>query len=246
MPNFLATLNNPTTGSADVTLDTNCSIVTVVDHSDYAASTEAGHLLADFTVFRQMKFTFPDGGHVIFDAQALPATWDAPSPSGTPSIALTLPAEAQDGVYTVELSVVPTHTSAVQYSYTVSNPSMVWSPTEGKLYKAIQVVPALVPITDTSYWEEITIEDLSAKYQVSQNFSLVCRKLYQCYEKLVHEANCLVVDDECDDNLLCSNGTFLDAVKLRMLIDGIGYASAQAEWDKATVLTNSAKSICNC
>ena len=227
--------------------DSDCNIVSVTDHSDYAASTEDGHLLANFTVFRQMKFTLPNGDTHLFDAQAIPPTWDAPSPSGTMTVAFTLPAIADDGVYTIDFYVVPTHqTAGVQYGYTISNPSCVWSVAEGKLYKAIQVVPAGTAITDTSYWVEIDIEDLTTKYHIRQKFALTCRSLYQCYEKLVHEANCIITTDECDDNLLCSNGTFLSAVKLRMLIDGIGYASAQNEFDKVTVLTNSAKSICNC
>lgn len=247
MPNFLASLTDPTTSAVDVTLDSDCNIVSVKDHSNYATSTEAGHLLANFSVFRQMKFTMPNGDTELFDAQAIPPTWNAPSSAtATDTVAFTLPATADDGVYTIDFYVVPTHTLTVQYGHTTSNPSCVWDTTEGKLFKSIQTVPALVPITDTSYWEEITIEDLTAKYHIKQKFALTCRSLYQCYEKLVHEANCIITTDECDDNLLCSNGTFLSAVKLRMLIDGIGYASAQNEFDKVTVLTNSAKSICNC
>lgn len=243
MPNFQSSLFDTVTQNMSITLDQACEILTIVDKSNYALSDEGGHELADFNTFRQLEIEYPNGSTFDYDAEGnLDGAWNAPNGGGD-TIAHTLPESAQDGVYNVTLMVVPDYDVAETYTHTAANPKAVYY--LGKLYRTIATTTGDVP-TNISFWEEIGREDLSSKYSTTQTFALTCRKLTQCYERLVHEANCVILDSMCDDDLLCKNKAFLDASKLRLLIDGISFAAKNRKWDEVESISNAANQICNC
>jgi len=243
MPNFQASLFDTVTDNMSITLDVECNILTMVDKSNYSLSDEDGSELADFNTYRQLQILHPSGLTYNYDAEGLlDGAWDAPN-GGTDTLAHTLDESAQDGVYRVTLFVVPDYDVAVAYTHTAASPKAVYY--LGKLYRTIASTTGDIP-TNTSYWEEITREDLSSKYQTTQTFALTCRKLKQCYERLVHEANCVIRDSMCDDDLLCRNKDFLDAMKLRMNLDGITYAARANKWGEVETIANAANQICNC
>ena len=247
--NFQASLINPVTGESGVVLNEDCTTITITDHSNYVLSDEDGFEQTDFTVFRQLIITYPNGDTYGFDAQGgLQSPWVVPNVTPAATAALTLPVEANDGAYCATLYTVPTYDNAVDYPHTSTSPTSVWyvDGGVGNLYSTIADPPAATLPSDTDYWKIITIEDLSAKFKVTQCWALTCRELFQCYEKLVHEANCVITEDLCDDDGLCTNKTFLAAVKLRMLLDGISYAAQESDWEAVQVLTNAAKKICSC
>lgn len=243
MSDFQASLFDTVTQDMSITLDQSCETLTIVDKSNYSTSTEDGHLLADFSTFRQLKIQSPSGTSFWYDAEGnLDGSWDAPN-GGTDTIAHALQTTDDDGVYIVTLYVVPDYDNTVEYSYTNTNPKFVYY--LNKLYRNKAITQGNLP-TDTTYWEEVTVEDLSAKYYNTQTFALTCRNLFTCYEDLVHKANCIIVDDICNDNQLCSNKDFLEATKLRMLLDGIAYSANRSDWEGAIIKVNAAKKICNC
>jgi hypothetical protein len=245
MPDFQASLLDGT-GAIDVSLDTECSILTMEDNSNYTTSDENGHLLADFSDYRQMIITSPDGTTYGFDARGnLDEAWSS-GDSGSNSKTRTLAASDTDGTYVITLYTVPTWQDDIfVYQHTTSNPKAVFY--QGKLYRTLQNVPGgTFPSSNPTFWEEITNEDLSSKYCTTATFALTCRGLLGCLERLTKEAVCACEADMCDDDLLCNNSAFLDAVKLKTILDGIDYASSQSNYCEASNLVNLAKSICNC
>ena len=243
MPNFQASLYNTGNAAIDVSLDTECSVLTIVDNSNYATSDEEGHLLANFDTFRQLEIKRPNGVTFNYDAEGnLDGAWNAPS-GGTTTVTHTMVDDETDGVYYVNLYVVPTYDNGATYTHTTASPKAVYY--QGKLYRTITTTVGNLP-TDTTYWEEIEREDLSAKYLYTAIFALTCRNLKRCYERLVHEANCVIKDDLCDDELLCRNKSFLDAAKLRINLDGIAFAAKNQQWEEVTSITNAANKICSC
>lgn len=243
MPNFQASLFDTVTEDISVSLNQDCTILTIVDKSNYSTSDEDGFELADFDTWRQLEITYPNGSTYDFDSTGTlsgAGVWDAPN-GGTDTLAHTIPVANTDGVYCSTLFVVPDYDNAVAYTHTASNPKAVYY--LDKLYRTIASSTGNLP-TDTAYWEEITREDLSSKFKTKVYFALTCRSITACYETLVHEANCVIVDDLCDN--LCTNSKFLDATKVRMLLDGVSYAARNGEWERAQRLTDTAKTICNC
>jgi len=247
MPDFQATLIDSATSEIDVSLDADCSILTFEDNSNYAASTEDGHLLDDFTDYRQAEITSPDGTTYGYDALGnLEEVWTPASPLLQNDKTRTLSSTDDDGVYVVSLYTVPTYDDPIfTYIHTVSNPKCVFY--NGKLWRTLQdVPPSNAPATGSLFWEEIAREDLTSKYCTTATFSLTCRNLNACLERLTTEAVCACQAEICDDDLLCTNSAFLESLKLKTLLDGVGYASEQSDFCEAENLINAAKSICNC
>ena len=245
MPNFQATLIDSSTNTIDVSIDTDCSILTFEDNSNYTTSDEDGHENADFADYRQLEISSPDGSTYDYDAQGnLDAAWDQGT-SRNNTLNRTLASSDLDGVYVLTLFSVPTYKSSVSYTHTTASPKSVYY--NNKIWQTIQTTPSSnTPESGSEYWKEITRKDLSSKYKATATFSLTCRELNQCLERLTLEAGCTVSGDSCDDDLLCGNTSFLNQVKLKTLIDGIGYASDAGDFTEATNLVNAAKSICNC
>lgn len=245
MPDFQASLIDSATSAIDVSLDTECSILTVEDNSNYTLSDEVGHENADFADYRQMILTSPDGDTYGWDSLGnLDEAW-TPGNSGNNTLNRTLDTTDEDGVYVFTLYSVPTWNDGDAYDHTTANPTCIYY--DGKLYKSLQAVPAnTVPDASPTFWDEITNEDLTSKYCTTATFALTCRNLLQCLEEKTRDAVCVCEADDCDDDLLCTNHHFLQAVKLKTVLDGIDYASANSDFCEATNLINYAKSICNC
>ena len=247
MPDFQATLIDSGTSQIDVSLDTECGMLTVEDNSNYSLSDEDGHLLADFTDYRQLVIKSPDGTTYGYDVQGgLDEVWTSPSPLLQNTKTRTLSSTDDDGVYVITLYTVPTYDDPIfTYIHTVSNPKCVFY--NGKLWRTTADTPAgNPPVSGSAFWEEIDREDLTSKYVATATFSLTCRNLNACLERLIVEAVCACQAEVCDDDLLCTNHAFLESLKLKTLLDGVGYASEQSDFCEAENLINAAKSICNC
>jgi hypothetical protein len=245
MPTFQASLIDPSTSVIDVSLDQECSILTFEDNSNYTASDEVGHLEADFSDYRQLIITSPDGTTYGYDAEGgLDEVW-TPGNSGSNEKTRTLAVTDTDGVYVLTLYTVPTYNAGVEYTHTTANPKAVYY--NGKLWRTLQTTPSgNTPATGSTFWESIEKEDLSSKYFTEATFALTCRNLLQCLEEKTKDAVCACEADNCDDDLLCNNHNFLQAVKLKTILDGVDYASSNSDFCEATNLINLAKSICDC
>lgn len=244
MANFQATLFDAVADKMAITLDQECNVLTIIDKSDYLTATDSGHeLMGYFDTFRQLEIKRPNGTSFNYDAEGnMDGQWDAPF-NGTTTITHNMEEDSADGVYEVTLYVAPTYQAGSTYTHSTANPKSVYY--LGQLYKTIATTTGNLP-TDEDYWVECTREDLSSKYRTTETFALTCRKLTRCYERLVHEANCIIRDEHCDDDLLCTNKEFLGAMKLRLAIDGISYAAKNRKWNEVKSISNLANKICSC
>ena len=245
MPDFQVSLIDTVSSEVDINIDSSCAILTIEDNSNYVASTESGHLEADFDRYRKIIITRPDGTTYtlssIGDGDASISSGD----SGSHSFNYTLLTTDDDGVWAAALYSLPTWDSGATYE--VGDQVTFQVGGVDKFYEAIDGNTNMQPDTSTSDWKEVTeITGFKNKYCVTEKVSIKCVNLLKCYENLVHDANCVIHQDFCNPDILCKNKKFLDAIKLRMLLDGITYATNNKQFADAEKDFNNAKKICNC
>jgi len=221
----------------DVTIQS--GVVTIVDHSNYDTNTESGHAQSDFSSYKKIYVTDPDGTEYVFstlgDGDAL-----INPPSGEVLPISTVYTSTGDGVYTMYLEAVPTWNAAA--SYVFADGHYVYYNT--KLYKALQNSTNKDPITQTAYWEEVDAVDLPAKYRLEYKFAIVC-DLETCYQQATYAAMCAIESVSCKNNLCCEPN-FVNACKLSVLIYHVEVLAANSDWDRATTVINMGSQICSC
>lgn len=236
MPTFAVSIIN-TNSEYDVNGDG--SVITFIDHSNYDTNIEAGHGQSDFSNFKKIHFTNPDGTEYTFstlgDGDALIV---APSASLLPITTL-YNYTTGDGVYKVCLSAVPTWDVAVTYSNT--NSHCVYY--DGNLYEATGTSTGEQPDTSANF-QLITVADLPSKYRYCHTFALICNALI-CFMNSVHEAYCGIDTLYCGEDL-CKNKNFLTTMKLSILIDQINILADAQDWAKVVNVINLIKQICCC
>ena len=143
----------------------------------------------------------------------------------------------------------PTYDNAETYD-TAPDPEVVYNLTDGNLYKSlVDANTGNQPDTSAAQWElyEPTGDsDLTTRYCTTFRIVVLCRSILTCRESLVYEAFCTLDTDFCNDDVLCSNPTFLAAVKLRLVLDAIEYSVDKGAWNEVERQVNLAIRICNC
>ncbi len=222
----------------DITIGSG-AVVSIKDHSNYDTNTENGHEQSDFANYKKIVITNPDGTKYTFcslgDGDAL---IDAPAdtPAGEPIE--TLYQSVGDGVYNLTLEAVPTWDSTVIYT-SVTQQYVFY---DNKLYKALQAVIANKnPATETDYWEEV--DDLPAKYKLSQNFAVTC-DLQMCFVAQGYKVAC-DINVYCD-KYFCENQAIQNWLKLDIILEHIPDLVDNGEWDRVTHMINLGKQICGC
>ena len=76
--------------------------------------------------------------------------------------------------------------------------------------------------------------------------AVVCLSLISCLERLTYNAFCEIDNDFCNDDILCQNKIFLNAVKLRVLFDALEISVDKSAWNEVEREFNLMKTICNC
>ena len=155
---FLASLYNTSTDSISVTLDTECSIVTIEDKSNYSSSTEDGHILIATPIgdhfntdsYRKIILKSPNGTDYSWDGRSSlyndgDVVWSTAN-SGNHTVTKTLTEEDGDGVFTATLISIPRYDDSVEYVYTSGNEKHVFY--LGKVYRNKETVTG--QITDTT------------------------------------------------------------------------------------------------
>ena len=221
---------------ADISIS--ASVVAVNDRSNYDTSTESGHLQANFSDYKKIKIVTPAnqvylfstlaGGDVLID-----------TPDGATLPIETLYTSVGDGVYTLYLIAVPTWSSAA--SYTVLAGHYVWY--DEKLYQAILDSTNQNPSTATTYWTEVTDDDLPVKYRLEQKFVVTC-DLEICYQKMGYAVSCLI-DVNCPPDL-CKSTLYNQWSQLDIILEHIQTLVDNQEWDKVQDMVNLGSSICGC
>jgi hypothetical protein len=238
MPNFSASLRD---GTGAVALYVVGSTIQINDYSNYIASTENGHLLADFEfkkiIVKQLNtstvytfFTSAGFDEIIVPPYTFTTT---PYPPIVDYYTFT-----GDGIYSITLRTVPTFIKQTPYSI---GDCLVYL---GVLYQSLINNNAAIP-PHTGSWTVIAEDDLPTKYNVTEYIAIDCSVLL-CLADLVYQANCIELNVDCNDSELCSNKTWRNAMRLQMIVDDIPYLMDNGDYDKIQVLLNEASTICSC
>jgi hypothetical protein len=149
-----------------------------------------------------------------------------------------------DGIYSVELCTYPNWRSNVYYEAYLK-PIVLRN---GKYYKAILSSTNLDPEDplNAAYWTLYTDTDdcNSTRYCDTQGIVVLCISIEDCYRQAVADAFCGMQKNPCKD--MCDNKDFMKAMKMRVVMDGLEFASGGFDWDNAQKHVDILKSLCCC
>lgn len=222
-----------------------CLGLNIVDGTVYSNNTD-GHGLANFSDYIRIEITRGDNSLYIMSSIAGD---DVDEIIQAPDVAIAgyYPYYFQDsdvdGIYNTLLEVYPTWNSLV--SYTTTELTVVYR--SGSLYKLLTNDTGSDPALNPAIWElyEATTEEvLLTRYATQQKIVVLCIKINDCEEKLIHAAFCLIDSDFCNDNVLCSNPKFLNANKYLILKRALEISVNKSAWNEVEKQLNALKSIC--
>ena len=207
---------------------------------------EGAHDAADFSNF--LKIFVEDQADNIFVFTSFPDPVDGLQdneelivpPSSNANITVNFDFTTGDGVYKVTLCSVPTYDNAEPYQS--GDDSVFFS---DLLYKSIRNSTGATPDVSPLDWEEITEEELSAKYCTFIKVVRIC-DLNNCADDATFEAFCTLKEHVCDDDVLCKNERFLRSIKLQTIIAAIENANQRGAFDDIEDMINVSKTLCNC
>ncbi len=240
-------------GILNVTVDSECSHIEIIDSSNYN-NAETGHSLSDFSDYRFIRMTKPTGEYYYFSSvdfsDIVVDQVISPADSGNNTFYYQLDPELdKDGVYIFEMCNYPTWNDLSAYEYDANNIVVVFY--EGELYKLIADSTNNLPNeTNSVYWELYELTDpedeYNTRYCTCSKIAVLCLNTYKCYQELTRDAFCAISEDFCNDDMLCKNRKLLQVVKLRILIDEIGYAVNRNAWNEVVDIFNLIYKICGC
>jgi hypothetical protein len=241
MPNFAVTLTDPVTALPDITVA--AGVLAIHDNSNYATSSEVGHLQANFDAYYKIKITNPAGTEYVFSALTGDLTADAvlSKPSVTIPTGTNYTYQGGDGRYLIAVIAVPTWSSGS--SYLLTNTPFVYH--SGVLYECIHDTGASVtaPAADATNWRVLSDEDdLPAKYRCALD-SVIYGDAKKCYARRIY--NVVVANNRIGDNFekLLSDPEFMDAVRLFIAINALPVLMAADRWSEADLTINFTKLI---
>ncbi len=238
-------------GILNTTVDSECSHIELIDSSNYD-NAEVGHSRSDFSDYRFIRITTPTGGYyymssVDFDDLEIDQSISPASSNNDSFYYLLDPDTDKDGVYIFEMCNYPTWGDG--YAYETGDLVVVFY--EGELYKLLQNSTGNLPNeADSLYWElyELTNPDdeYLTRYCTCAKIAVLCLNTYKCYQELTRDAFCAISEDFCNDDVLCKNKKLLNVIKLRILIDEVGYAVNRNAWHEVVDIFNLIYKICGC
>ena len=212
MPNFAATMINPSTG--DVGLSISNGVLAISDWSNYFTSTETGHLTVNFSAFKKIVVTNPDDTQYILstlgdgDVLINPPSSYAVSPLSETYTVI------DEGLYKVNLYVVPTYSVAVTYgvgdSVYYSNDIYI-----SKLASNTGNNPAI----SFTYWQVADFDQIPDKYSY-EGLIVFLDSVEEAWADLVLEAN-ESIDARCKGDELCKNELIRKAMRMDNTLNGI-------------------------
>jgi len=241
---FAANLKDTT---STLSITANGTAMSVTDYSNYGKSTEPGHTQSDFSQFRIIKFTLPDGSYYTMSSiNNVDQSIYAPYYNGQ---ALSLPITdiwqnytSGDGVYTVSLYTVPTWNASVAYQVAL-NHCVYYG---GKVYQAQTNNIGSNPSTHTAAWSVVSNYDiLPSKYTFTQKYAVVCDSKLCFISKLV-AALCLSSEVGCNYEKLFLNRDYMIANKIHLILAEVDYLVGIQDWTSVSGALSYIKSICCC
>lgn len=240
MPDFAASLVDGL-GEVSITLNATSSAFTITDSSNYTASTESGHLEADFSEYRQLTISTQSGATVILSSLSTDTDTLIPTPDSGNNV-FTQDVFDGSGVYKFELITLPTWNNTATYDST-SGDYVYYN---SKIYRAVDTADVgQAPDVNTADWLEVTEDQVPLKYRVTERVVEIC-DLTSCKEDYINKALCVMNNSICDDEALCASPDWMNANKLLMLEKAIELAVEYADWASAENAMRLSKKICNC
>lgn len=248
---FYTSFTDSTTGILGISVDDQCSSIQITDNSNYN-NAEVGHSRSDFSDYRFIRMTKPTGEFYYFSSVEFDdITIDqviSPASSDNDDFFYILDNELdKDGVYKFEMCNYPTWDDEVTYE----TGELVVVFYEGELYRLLSESQGNLPNeADSEFWELYELADPEDEYETRyctcSRIAVLCLNTYKCYQELTRDAFCAIREDFCNDELLCKNKKFLDTIKLRILIDEVGYAVRRQAWTEVEDIFNLIYKICGC
>ena len=241
MANFLLSLTDPITLLTDVTVT--AGILNIHDNSNYATSTEVGHLQSNFDDFYKIKIINPAGTEYLFSAITADPLADAvlAKPSVTLPTGTAWTYGGGDGQYWIILYAVPTWSSGT--SYLLTNTPFVYY--LGVLYECIHDTGASVtlPAVDTTNWRVLSDEDdLPVKYRIALQ-TVIYEGAKSAYARRIYNANC--VNNKMGNNWekMLYDKDFVAAIQLFVSINSLPVLMAESRFSEVDLNINLTKQI---
>ena len=216
------------------------TLITIEDTSNYTTSTQAGHQEINFELYRKFIMTTPSRTFT-YSSQGDGDQITSGGDGGVFNFNFSLDDEDIDGVYDFTLYTAPNYDNI----YTYNRNDCVFLDIDGGiglLYKS-KINGNLNNTPSTSnQWEQIDESLLTSRYCVTDSVIITDRQLLPCYEKLVADAVCELENDLCGD--MCNNKDFMDAMKMRLLIDAICIAASNNDFNGARKKFNLVNRLC--
>ena len=215
----------------------------VPDSTSVYEIAEAGHLQSDFSSFKKILIDQPDNTSYLFSSIGDgDATLNTPDGETLP-ITTSYTYATGDGVYTVTLYVLPTWNAATTYLF--RNQAHVYNAADGLFYKILQDGTNQQPDSAPTYWEAVTLANLSLKYLSANTFAIYCC-LCQCNAELTNTFVNNQVSNGSGTHKMCIDDAWVDSNKLGMILDSIDGSVNNLDWTSVTALINKGKTICDC
>lgn len=224
-----------------------CLGLNIEDATIYSSNTP-GHNLVNFTDYIRIELTRGDGSLYIMssvDGEDVDEVITAPASNPSHYHPYYFLDTDVDGIYTATLEVYPTWDAAV--AYTTDELTVVYY--QGTLYQLLQNSTGEDPALTPSSWQvyEATEEEaLLTRYVTQQKIVVLCISINGCEERLIHAAFCLVDSDFCNDDVLCTNPSFLKANKYLIVKKALEISVNKSAWNEVERQMNLLKTICNC
>lgn len=247
MPKFKESLIDPATGLNSLDINNSCSVLSIMDFSNYDTNDDPGHARADFTDYRKITISRPKAGdYVMFtiDGEGVDEVIAPPS-SLTDSFSYIIQDTDVDGVYYVTICSYPTYDAGAIYVSTTLQVVFY----NGLLYKSIQTSSGQTPDVSPLYWELYAPtheEELLTKYCTKQAIAILCISINACFQDLIKSAFCETKLNYCNKDILCKNPIMLDTLMLLVTLEAINNSAAKSAWDEVEDQFNILRLICNC
>ena len=226
----------------DQELNAGCSQLTITDTSNYGAFMESGHSLSDFSDFRKIVLTRPAGTTYTYSSLGDGDEVVSTASTGGHDVTYTILDTDTDGVYTINICSVPTYNAAATYD---KDTDYVYF--GGSFYQSlIDANAGNQPDTSPTQWSLVEEEDLSTKYCSQEFIGITCIQLLGCYERAIYNANCVISEEFCNDDVICKNSEVLKAIKMKILLEAIEFQIDKGAVAEAVNTFNLAKTLCNC
>ncbi len=238
MARFTASLIDQASLEPAITVNDGCTIMTIIDSSNYAVNDSTNATTVNFTSYRSLTVTRPDLTTYLFSSIGTPDETLATASTGNNEINYNILDTDTDGVWEFQLCTVPDWSAG---SYDLNDNVFH----NAKFWLSTLNANTSEPGVNTD-WTEIQEVNLGSAYCTSEKIALTCIQIDACFERLILDASCTIDKDFCDPHILCKNKTFLEAIELQILFRAIQFSVNRKDWTKVTNDINLMKSICNC